>query len=66
MSGILGRPVAFENRARIGVSCWKCWAIDRVDASGVGVNLPFRRSPFACAYLCEGSVRLIRSWGGLM
>lgn len=24
VSGIWGKPVAFENRASMGVSCWKC------------------------------------------
>jgi hypothetical protein len=33
----------------MGVSFWKWGADERVDASGVGVNDPSRRIPFACA-----------------
>lgn len=50
MSGKSGSPVELEKRAMMGVSVWKCGADDRVDASGVGVNFPSRRIPFACAW----------------
>jgi hypothetical protein len=41
-------PVEEEKRARTGTKGrLKCGAAERVDACGVGVNVPVRRRPFA-------------------
>jgi hypothetical protein len=52
VSGITGIPVELENRATTGVALLKCWAFERDLAFSVGVKVPLRRIPFACAVLC--------------
>jgi hypothetical protein len=60
VSGILGIPVLLEKRTVRGVDGdEKCGAVERVDASVVGVKVPVRMAPFACA---EGG-RLARVCG---
>ena len=50
VSGIWGRPVEEEKRARMGVEGRvKCGALERVEARGVGVKVPRRRRPLAWA-----------------
>jgi len=50
VSGICGRPVEEEKRARTGVEGeLKCGAQERVEASWVGWNVPRRRRPLAWA-----------------
>jgi hypothetical protein len=50
VSGMLGIPVLLEKRIVRGVDGdEKCGAVERVDASVVGVKVPVRMAPFACA-----------------
>jgi hypothetical protein len=57
VSGICGRPVEEEKRARRGVEgSVKCGAQERVEARGVEVKVPLRRRPLAWA---EGSRWLV-------
>lgn len=50
VSGILGIPVELLKRMRRGVLGEAKWgAMDSLDAAGVGVNVPVRRVPLACA-----------------
>ena len=54
LSGIWGIPVLLLKRTETGVDgAWKCGALESVAASVVGVKVPVRRTPFACA---EGKV----------
>jgi len=47
-SEIVGSPPLWEKRTQISVlGLLKCGAIDRVAASGVGVNVPLTRMPLA-------------------
>lgn len=49
-------PVELENLAVIGVDgLLKCTALDKVLAVSVGLKLPFRRIPLACAGTCLSS-----------
>ena len=44
----------FEKRTVIGVEGWlKCGAFEMVAAVGVGVNVPEKSMPRACAVLCQ-------------
>lgn len=55
VSGMVGRPVELEKRARMGMGgeeeeeegFWKWGAVEREDASAEGVNVPFMRWPLA-------------------
>jgi hypothetical protein len=50
LSGILGIPVEFEKRTRIGVdAALRCGAVERDLAVSDGVKLPERRTPLAWA-----------------
>ena len=50
VSGMCGRPVDEEKRASRRVEeRVKCGALERVEARGVGVNVPLRRRPLAWA-----------------
>ena len=50
VSGITGMPVDSEKRTVKGVEGKvKCGAVDKVEASGVGVKVPVRRTPLAWA-----------------
>jgi len=50
VSAILGKPVEEEKRTVIGVEgVLKCGAVVRSDTVALGVNVPVRRCPFACA-----------------
>lgn len=50
VSGIWGRPVELEKRMVKGVKwVWKCGAVVKVEAAGVGVKVPVRRRPRAWA-----------------
>ena len=54
LSGIWGIPVLLLKRTETGVDgAWKCGALESFAASEVGVKVPVRRTPFACA---EGKV----------
>ena len=58
VSGIWGRPVEVLKRARMGVEGAVKWgAVERVEARGVGVNVPVRRVPFACARGVSGGMK---------
>ena len=48
MSGIVGSPVEFEKRTRIGVEGeLKCSALESSAAFADGVNVPVSKVPFA-------------------
>jgi hypothetical protein len=65
VSGICGRPVEEEKRARRGVEGRvKCGAQERVEASGVGVNVPRSRRPLAWASF--GWSSLLVGWPDLL
>lgn len=50
VSAIWGKPVEEEKRTVIGVEgVLKCGAVVRSDTVALGVNVPVRRCPFACA-----------------
>jgi hypothetical protein len=50
VSGICGRPVEEEKRTVMGVEeMLRCGALERVAALSVGVKMPLRRWPLACA-----------------
>jgi hypothetical protein len=50
VSAICGKPVLDEKRTVIGVNeALKCGAEVKDEASAVGVKVPVRRCPFACA-----------------
>jgi hypothetical protein len=42
-------PVLLEKRATTGVTWLKCWAEESAAALAVGVKVPLRRMPLACA-----------------
>lgn len=49
-SGMLGIPVELEKRIQMGVEGLLKWrAVESVLASGRGMKVPVKRSPFACA-----------------
>src|SRR5918997_3609311 len=47
LSEMVGLPPPIENRAVIGMALVKCGALDRLGASGDGVNVPLTQTPFA-------------------
>jgi hypothetical protein len=60
VSGSCGVPVDEEKRTVIGVEeALKCGADVRLEAAGVGVKVPVRSWPFACAV---GFVRFCLGW----
>ena len=62
LSGIWGIPVLLLKRTETGVDgAWKCGALESFAASEVGVKVPVRRTPFACA---EGKVSEAEEYWG--
>src|SRR5918998_3974964 len=47
LSEMFGLPPPIENRAVMGMVLVKCGALDRLGASGDGVNVPLTQTPFA-------------------